>query len=265
MKITNLKKIKDKDLIVFDLDGTLIRTKSPMDAEMVKLMSQLISKKKVAVIGGGKYLVFQELFVERLNSEKKLLENLHLFPVTGTSYFKYKNGWKKVYSLSISSNEASKIKKAFEDVFMEIGYKHPKKTFGEIIEHRGSAVSFSVYGQDIVKVLGVKGVRMKEKWLKDNLKLKMKIAKLVAKKLPQFEVRAAGFTTIDVTRKGIDKAYGIHQMVKYLKIPIKKMLFVGDAIFPGGNDYAALKTGVDYMKVEGPEETKKLIRHLLSA
>jgi hypothetical protein len=48
-----------------------------------------------------------------------------------------------------------------------------------------------------------------------------------------------------------------------LKVPIRDMLFVGDAIYPGGNDYAALKTGVEYVKVSGPNETKKVIRFLL--
>jgi len=76
------------------------------------------------------------------------------------------------------------------------------------------------------------------------------------------EVRAAGFTTIDVTKKGIDKAYGIRQIQKHLKIPISKMFFIGDAIFPGGNDYAVVRTGVDYMPVKNPEEAKKIINVL---
>jgi len=105
---------------------------------------------------------------------------------------------------------------------------------------------------------------MKEEWLKNNLETKMKIASLVAKRLPNLEVRAAGFTTIDVTKKGIDKAYGIHQMQKYLKVPIKNMFFVGDAMFKGGNDYAVIKTGVDYVSVKDPEETKKIISQILN-
>ena len=41
------------------------------------------------------------------------------------------------------------------------------------------------------------------------------------------------------------------------------MFFVGDAIFPGGNDYGVVRTGVDYLPVKGPEETKKVVRKLL--
>jgi hypothetical protein len=106
-------------------------------------------------------------------------------------------------------------------------------------------------------------VKLKEQWLQDNLEIKMQITKFMSKKLPNLEVRAAGFTSIDITRKGIDKSYGMRQIQKHLRIPIGRMLFVGDAIFPGGNDYAAVKTGVDYVPVKGPEQTKKLIRQIL--
>ncbi|MBX4187263.1 MAG: HAD-IIB family hydrolase [Candidatus Doudnabacteria bacterium] len=262
MKISKPQRLLQKELIVFDLDGTLIRTKSPMDSQMSQLIGQLLAAKKVAIIGGGKYTVFQELFIKRLKANNELLKNLFLFPTTSTAFYKYNKGWKQVYSHQLSRQEVTQITKAFEDTFKEIGYKHPAKTYGKIIENRGTQVSFSVFGQDLVTALGNKGVRMKEQWLKNNLRLKMKIANLVQKKLPKFSVKAAGFTTIDVTKKGIDKAYGVRQIQKHLKIPIAKMLFVGDAIFPGGNDYAALKTGIDYVKVEGPEETKKIIGQL---
>jgi hypothetical protein len=46
-------------------------------------------------------------------------------------------------------------------------------------------------------------------------------------------------------------------------MPIKKMLFVGDALFPGGNDYAAKKTGIGCVRVYGPGDTEKLINELI--
>jgi hypothetical protein len=263
MKILNLKKLEKKDLLVFDFDGTLVPTKSPMDSKMAKLLTKLLAIKKVAVIGGNKYAVFQELFLRRFKCPPKLLQKLFLFPTTSTVFYRYHHGWKKIYALYLNKAEVVKIKKAFRDTFKEIDYQHPLKTYGTLIENRGTQVSFSVYGQDIVKVLGKKGVKIKEQWLKNSFALKMKITRLMAKKLPNFEVRAAGFTTIDVTRKGIDKAYGIHQIQKHLKIPIGKMFFIGDAIFPGGNDYAAVRTGVDYLPIKNPEEVKKIIRKLV--
>ena len=106
--------------------------------------------------------------------------------------------------------------------------------------------------------------REKNKWKKEHTGIKLKIAKTLQKNLPNLEVRAAGFTSIDVTRKGIDKEYGIRQIKKHLGIDFDEMLFVGDTLFPGGNDYAALRTGVDCIEVKTTQDTKKLIRFLLT-
>jgi phosphomannomutase len=263
MKITNLKKLSKKDLIVFDLDGTIVETKSLMDIEMSGLMVELLSKSKVAIIGGGKYQLFRTLFLDQLKCDKELLKNLFLFPTTSTSFYRYIKGWKKIYSIELTKQERAKIKQAFADAFKKVGYKHPQKTYGKIIEDRGTQVTFSALGQEVVAILGKKGIDLKAKWLEDNKVVKMKITRLLGKLLTGMEVRAAGFTSIDVTRKGIDKAYGIRKIRQHLQIPISKMLFVGDAIFPGGNDYAAVKTGVDYVKVKNIRETKKLIKKLI--
>jgi hydroxymethylpyrimidine pyrophosphatase-like HAD family hydrolase len=69
--------------------------------------------------------------------------------------------------------------------------------------------------------------------------------------------------TIDITRKGINKAYGIMRLVQYLNITIDDVLFVGDTLFYGGNDYPAKTTGIDCISVKGPEETANLIKSLL--
>lgn len=264
MRISNLKKIKFKNLIVFDLDGTLTRTKSPMDSEMAAFVTRLLAVKRVAVIGGGKYGLFKTLFLQRLKARKGLLKNLFLFPTTATSFYAYKSGWKKIYALYLSRAERNKIRKAFHEAFRKIGYKHPSRVYGRVIEDRGTQITFSALGQDVVAILGEKrGVALKEKWLRENRDMKMRIAKLLVKLLPEFEVRAAGFTSIDVTKKGIDKGYGLRQIEKYAHERIKNMLFIGDAIFPGGNDYAIVRTGVDYIPVTGPAKTKAIIRTLL--
>ncbi len=264
MEITNLKNIKDKELIVFDLDGTLARTKSTIDSEMSKLVEKLLTHKKMAVIGGGKLELFQHQFLNELKIPSELLNNLYLFPVTATSFFKYENGWKNVYTHNLTQEEVNQVMAAFENVFEEINYQKPKKTYGATIENRGSQITGSALGQDVVKELGDAGVDLKNKWRDENTPLKLKIAKGLQEHLPNLEVHAAGHTSIDITKKGIDKSYGLHQMEKYLNVKIADMLFVGDAIFPGGNDYAVTKTPIDYCKVKDPEETKKIIRQILT-
>src|SRR3989338_2433363 len=263
MKIASLKKIKPKKLIVFDLDGTLVYTKSDIDSEMKNLFMKLLEMKKVAVIGGGKYQLFKSLLVRHLKGSKKLLKNLFLFPTTSTAFYRYNNGWQKIYEHQLPKSERERIKKTFERVFTELGYKHPVKTYGKLIEDRLTQVTFSVYGQDIVKALGKKGVQIKNKWKEENTPLKMKMSRLMAKYLPELDVRAAGHTSIDVTKKGLDKAFGLRQIEKHIGVKIKDMLFIGDAIYPGGNDYAVTKTKVDYFPISCPPQVKQIIKHIL--
>lgn len=265
MKVSNLTKIGARELIVFDLDGTLTATKAPMDRETAVLLERLLERKKVAVIGGGKYQLFRLQLLSRLQAPADLLGRLFLFPTTATSFYRYASGWKKVYALRLSPPERKKIKAAIRAVLKEIDYRPPARVYGATIEDRGTQVTFSALGQDVVAALGTKrGVALKEKWLCENREMKMKIARILARRLPEFEVHAAGYTSIDVTGKGIDKAYGLRQITKNLGIKIQRMLFVGDAIFPGGNDYAIVRTGVDYIAVHGPEDTKRIIRALVN-
>lgn len=255
----------NKKLIVFDLDGTLAPSKAVMDKEMDRLITELLRVKKVAVIGGGKYDLFKLQLLSALTAPRELLKNLFLFPTTSTAFYRYRNGWKNVYTLTLSKQERTKIKKAFKEVFKESGYQHPKKTYGPVVEDRGTQVTFSALGQEIVSALGKKGVALKEQWKKENTPIKLKMAKMMAKRLPKLEVHSAGFTSIDVTRKGIDKAYGVRQIKKYLHVPISKMVFIGDALYPGGNDYAAKKSGIQCIPVRGPEDTKRIIKKLIKS
>jgi len=254
---------RDKKLIVFDLDGTLVETKSLLDAEMADLLGRLLGSKSVAVISGAKYELFQDQIIHRLKCPESLSANLFLFPTTGTSFYRYNNGWNMIYSEELTEREKSDIRDAVEKAFLEVNYEEPKKVYGITLEDRKTQVTYSFLGQDVVKVLGEEGVRLKKVWRDEHTNLKLEIAEVLQRLLPGLEVRAAGYTSIDITRKGIDKEYGLKQMEKYLGIPIEDMLFIGDAIFPGGNDYAALKTGVLSIKVEGVGDTKKIIRRIL--
>ena len=253
---------RKKELVVFDLDGTLAKSKAVMDLEMSRLFAELLAVKKVAVIGGGKYGLFKtQLIVPLRQCPHKLLANLFLFPTTSTAFYRYDHGWKNVYTLDLSVRERERIKKAFHEVMKEAGYMPPEKVYGKVIEDRGTQITFSALGQEIVARLGEKeGVRLKEKWRKENTAIKLKMAKMLAERLPEFEVHAAGFTSIDVTQKGIDKAYGVRQIEKYLRVPIRQMLFVGDALFRGGNDYAAKRERRSLCSVRGPEDTKGIIK-----
>ncbi len=59
---------------------------------------------------------------------------------------------------------------------------------------------------------------------------------------------------------GINKAYGIRRLgpARYfdIGISIKEMIYIGDVLYVGGNDYPAETAGVDCIPVEDPTVVK---------
>ncbi|MFH1065281.1 MAG: HAD-IIB family hydrolase [Nanoarchaeota archaeon] len=245
-----------KKLIVFDLDGTLAKSKSPMDSEMASLLQELLRKKSVAVISGGSYSQYQKQFLSSLDcNDENLLKNLFLFPTCSTAFYRFEKEWKEVYAQKLAEEEKNKIFNAFEKVFEEIGFVKETK-YGEIVEDRGSQVTFSALGQQAP-------LEEKKKWDPDSKKRIAMIEKLKPY-IPEFEIKIGGTTSIDVTRKGIDKRFGIEQIEKQLGIKRGEILYIGDALFEGGNDYPVKQMGIDCIQVDSPEDTKKEIRKVIS-
>ncbi len=246
--------LKKKKLVVFDLDKTLAESKQPMDDEMAELVRQLLETKRVAVISGGSFKQFQKQLVPKLTSGK--LEHLSLFPTCGSAFYRFENGeWKNVYTEVLPVEERATIFKAFDTMFKEHGFTIPETLYGELIEDRETQITFSAHGSTAP-------LHIKETWDPDRSK-RLRMIQLLQKHIPHHEIRTGGTTSIDVTRKGIDKAYGIIQMEKHLSIARTEMAFVGDDLGPGGNDHPVIATGVVVFEVTGPEHTKQLIRSML--
>src|SRR3989344_8247680 len=242
-------------LIVFDMDGTLAESKQPMDEEMSNLLNELLKTKKVAVISGGKYGQYEKQFLGSLN-QKANLHNLYLFPTCSTSFYRYsKNKWNCIYSLDLTKEEKEKILNAFEKTFKETNYKHPETLYGQVLEDRQTQITMSALGQNAP-------VELKKEW-DPNQEKRRKLKSALDKYLPDFEVRMGGTTSIDVSRKGIDKAYGINKIEEILRIKKEDMIFIGDALYEGGNDYPVIGTGVKCIKINSPEDTKREIRKIL--
>jgi HAD superfamily hydrolase (TIGR01484 family) len=243
-----------KRLIVFDLDGTLAESKSAVDPEMGKLLVDLLGVAKVAIISGGDWPQFEKQLLGNLPKTDRL-HDLILLPTCGTKFFQFDGGdWKKLYSEDLSEAQKQRITTELERAVAATGYQ-PKETWGELIEDRGSQITYSALGQEAP-------LEAKKTWDPDFAK-RQKIKALLDRTLSDFSVRLGGSTSIDVTLPGIDKAYGMRKMRDVLSIAIDEMLFVGDALFPGGNDYPARETGADCVQVRDPEETKRVIETIV--
>ena len=242
-----------KKLIVFDLDGTLAESKAAIDKDMAERLAALLTVAKVAVISGGDWPQFQKQVLAHLPKGKKL-QNLFILPTCGTKFYQYKTGWKQLYAENFTDAQKKKIIASLNEAVDASGYK-AKKTWGETIEDRGSQVTYSALGQEAP-------LDEKKKYDPDFKKRDV-IKKHLDKLLPGFAVNLGGATSVDVTKKGIDKKYGIHKLRDVLKISISDMIFIGDAIFPGGNDYPAKQAGTFSIRVSDPNETKRVIEGII--
>ncbi|SEM59916.1 hypothetical protein SAMN05192574_101123 [Mucilaginibacter gossypiicola] len=243
-----------KKLIIFDLDGTLAESKAALDKEMAVLLSDLMKVAKVAIISGGDWPQFEKQVLSNL-PDKRSLKNLSILPTCGTKYYQYKkSGWKKLYSEDFTDAERREIMSKLNDAVEASGIKF-KRTWGKQVEDRGSQITFSALGQHAP-------LDEKKKWDPKYAKRK-KIKALLDKSLTGFSVQIGGATSIDITKPGIDKAYGINKLQHTLDIPIKKMIFIGDALFEGGNDHPARTTGADCIQVRNPDETKRVVEGII--
>jgi len=243
-----------KKLIVFDLDGTLAESKASLDAEMARLLSALLGIAKVAVISGGDWPQFEKQVLSKLPHDEHL-KNLSLLPTCGTKFFQYAEDWKSIYSEDFTADQKGRIINSLKQAVGSSGLE-VEKTWGEQIEDRGSQITFSALGQQAP-------IEEKKKWDSDFTKRK-KIKALLDKLIPEFFVRLGGTTSVDVTKPGIDKAYGIGKLRDTLGIAIDEMIFVGDALFPGGNDYPAEQAGVVSIRVRDPNESKRVIEAIIA-
>jgi HAD superfamily hydrolase (TIGR01484 family) len=243
-----------KKLIVFDLDGTLAESKSPLDAEMSYLLHELLAVVQVAVISGGDWPQFEKQVLSHLPQDERL-KDLSLLPTCGTKFFRHSGTWKKIYSEDFTQAEKAEIGAALAKAVADSGVKVPKH-WGETIEDRGSQITYSALGQQAP-------LAAKTAWDPDYAKRK-RIKALLDAQLPEFSIRMGGATSIDVTKPGIDKAYGVGKLRDILGISLKEMIVVGDAMFPGGNDYPAEQAGVIAIPVRGPEDTKRVIQAMLA-
>lgn len=242
-------------LVAFDLDGTLAESKQALKESMGEALADLLAVAHVAVISGGDWPQFYRQIVSRLPARADL-SKLWLMPTTGTKLYTHKNGeWSSVYAELFGEIERKKILEAFDESLEATGFK-PEQTWGERIEDRGSQITFSALGQQAPPAA-------KHTWDPDFAKRKVIQADLY-KRLPELSINMGGATSIDITQKGVDKGYGLKKLRDASGIPLEKMMFIGDAIFPGGNDYPAKELGLETVRVKDPDGTLAAIAAIVA-
>ena len=244
-------------LIFFDLDGTLAESKQPITSDMAELIAKLLSVTRVANISGGALSQFLKQVIARLPIDVDLT-NLFVLPTSGAALYEFKNdNWEKIYEERLSEKEKDTIEAAMQEAAEETGViNFSDQSWGERVEYRGGQVTLSALGQQAPLIL-------KKEWDPSHAK-RHKLQTALAERLPKFSVCIGGATSIDVSKRGIDKAYGVHKLCERLGVKESDALYIGDELERGGNDEAVYKTDAQTKAVANPAETMHFIETILS-
>ncbi len=322
------KEIKEKEIFIFDIDGTLTESKMPLTPDMARTLRTLSSAKKVALISGATFEQMTAQIVQKmcdfddddraglvadgaadagnrgfeadsagevLADNFDFLKNMYLLPTSGACMYSYagasvdvideeamgvagirdaadalgtadisriaqdvtkRDVWKEEYAEYFSKEEKDLIIGAVNQAIESGLYQKPERAFGEIVEDRGSQVTFSGLGQNAP-------YELKKTWDPD-MKIRLKLVEFLRERIPQFELKIGGSTSIDIVRSGINKAFGVTRLLEQLALPIEKAVFFGDALFEGGNDHSVISTGVQCVSVSSYHDTVEVLSEMIA-
>ena len=227
-------------LVAFDLDDTLAPSKSALPEPMADQLRALLECVPVCVISGGEFGQFRTQLLDNLGASSSELKNLHLMPTCGTRYYRWNEQdaqWEQVYANDLTTEQRERAIASLERHAREQGVweAHP---WGEIIEDRGSQITFSALGQQAP-------LEAKRAWDPTGDK-KRALRDAVAEDLPDLEVRGGGSTSVDITG-----------------IAPEDMLFIGDRLDEAGNDYPVKAAGYPTLAVSGWEECVDVIADIV--
>lgn len=252
---------RDYSVVSFDLDGTITESREAIEAFMCDLLSELSKKALVVIISGSSYKnLLKQLGFFLETTDKNIFENILMMPANGSQTFSYNkntDSWELVDMTPMSESTKNKVVSVLEKVLHSNDFEIPKEIAGKQIEDRETQIAFAALGVDAP-------LEKKKLWDPDTEKRK-KIVKYVTPLLPEVSIFIAGTTTIDILPKGINKGDMLEKMLKKRELKKSDLLFIGDALFEGGNDYEVEREGFSTIKTSGPKETAEIIQKLLSS
>lgn len=244
-------------IAIFDLDNTLAESFSPPRPEMIAHLERLLDLIPLSIMSAASLERMQRDIVSHLSPAADK-GRLHLFTANAAQYYAWREeSWREEYGFKFTDAERREIVEALKESVAETGIGADMLPMGDqLVDYQGY-IAFTPPGRAVSR-------EAKAAWDPDASKRNTLRASL-SKRLPQFNVYIGGQTTIDITKKEINKAYGVRQLSERLKIPVSDMLYVGDALYEGGNDAVVIETGIPTRSVGGPSETLTALDDLLRA
>jgi phosphomannomutase len=254
--------LPDKKIIAFDIDGTLTASKTLITESMANLIKELVKQKIVIAIAGGSFHQMETQFLPPFLNDDSMIPFIHnftLLPTSGSQRYEYdenKKEWILADKEPLPNGVKEKAIKLLQEVIDNPIYEIPPNPTGNIIEDRDTQITFTPNGQQAP-------VQLKMRFDPDRKK-REKIKAFLEPKLPEVSILINGTSSIDILAKGFNKAVGLVRFLDKAGLKKSDVVFVGDGLFPGGNDYSVYEAGFETIAVKGPEETEVIIKNWLS-
>lgn len=239
---------------MFDLDDTLAESFKPPSISMVEKLSTLLEHVPVAISTAAGFTRIEKDFLSRMQKSAHI-DRMYILANSSAECFTWTGGaWNLEYDFALTDEEKETIQQAIIEGVVETGIQEGQTKYEPMVIDRGAQIAYAAIGLEAT-------AEDKAAWDPDQAK-RRKLKSAIDAKLANFEVLIGGKTTIDITRKGIHKAYGVGWLSERLKIAPSEMLYIGDALYEGGNDEVVIPTGIQTIQTSGPAETETIVEEL---
>jgi phosphomannomutase len=245
------ERMPHKKVIIADVDETLCESCQVITPEMAAQVNKLISQgHSFGVTSGTDAKELQRMVSSGVTQEHHILGN------SGTNYIRVGDdgSTEQVYTHSLCEEDKMELRNAFEKLITHANLVSMTSKDDQILD-RNSQMTLSVIGRnaplEIKKALDPDGKKRIE-WI-EFIKQHVDETK--------YDFKAGGTTSIDVTQKGLNKRTGILKFAKHHGIELQEILYLGDRMYPGGNDFEASKV-VDCFAVKNTQDALEKLRIL---
>lgn len=248
-------KKNQKKILIFDVDGTVCESCKPLSKQMARALNRSGMVKTLVFISGGSVQHLEE----QISSQ--LYVSHHLLGTSGCHYViaKYPfigsldGTFETIYHEKLSYQEKQEIISAVKRLIVMADIQS-LTTPEDQLQDRDSQITLSAIGRHADKEL-------KDTFDPDGKKREI-WREWLLKVLPKdkYDVRLGGTTSLDITKKGMDKAYGIRRFAKISGFNLADMLFFGDQLQSGGNDHSVVNL-LDCVAVLNPTDTLRKLPH----
>ena len=250
-----------KNIILFDMDGTLTPPRKKIDRKVITSLRDLSMHAEIGIVTGSDFDYLMQQCEPMFGIGGVPCDKIHLLPCNGTKYYKWGNG--RRFHLTSNSDMIEKIKRESYNSLLsklfsyqlKISSEHNLPYTGTFFHYRGSMLNWCPIGR-------LAGDAERESWIQSDKESEIRksyleeIESFFQKEDISCHAALGGSTSIDIFPKGWDKTYSLKYFQNYAT------WFVGDKCTGDGNDrtiFELLGKSNRSFSTTGPSNTSEII------